>query len=198
MPENHGLFQSVLGGVLGLLGAATIVVYTHVNRRSRARGERAHWIRGWILGAAGMCFFGAGWTLLALAGPRVLPEILWPLGALLCLLALLIYGASARRVGRWRKPSSYSLSLHAEGIHARVRHPQALSLCVLVVGLVLLSGSLPILVTAPLWIAFWVFYTYLEESWELLPTFGEAYRRYRTSTPRLLPRIVPDRFRRSP
>jgi protein-S-isoprenylcysteine O-methyltransferase Ste14 len=78
-----------------------------------------------------------------------------------------------------------------------VRHPQALSLCVLVVGLVLLSGSLPILVTAPLWIAFWVFYTYLEESWELLPTFGEAYRRYRTSTPRLLPRVVPDRFRRS-
>jgi len=81
--------------------------------------------------------------------------------------------------------------VETSGIYNRVRHPQALALCVLAMGLALLSGSLPYLITLPLWIGFWTAYTYLEEKCELIPAFGEQYQRYREETPRILPRLVP-------
>lgn len=52
-----------------------------------------------------------------------------------------------------------------------------------------MSGSLFFLATLPLWLAYWTAYTYFEERLELLPAFGEDYRRYQARTPRLIPRI---------
>ena len=140
-----------------------------------------------------MTTLGLGWALLFLAGPRLESGLREILGGALCATSLWIYVLSARHVGRWRRPSRYSLGLCTHGIHGHVRHPQALSLCVLPLGLALVSGSIPFLVTVPLWIAFWTAYTYLEERLELIPAFGEAYLRYRKSTPRLVPRIRPPR-----
>jgi protein-S-isoprenylcysteine O-methyltransferase Ste14 len=38
-------------------------------------------------------------------------------------------------------------------------------------------------------VGFWIAYTYLEERNELIPTFGDEYRRYREEVPRLIPRL---------
>ena len=182
----------IAGGlVLGLAGAALIVLYTRVNREARAQGAAAHWRSGWTLALAGMSAMGVGWILLCLAGPHLGA---WPLragGAVLVACALLVYVASARRVGRWRPPSRYSLGLSTNGIYRRVRHPQALSLCMLSPGIGLLSGSVPYLFTVPIWVGFWTAYTFLEERNELIPTFGEEYLRYRKEVPRLIPRLHP-------
>ena len=94
-------------------------------------------------------------------------------------------------MGRICKPAHYSLDLEARGLYARVRHPQVLSLCVLAAGLAPLSGSLPYLTTLPIWIGFWIGYTYLEEKYELIPAFGERYLHYRDTTPHILPRLLP-------
>ena len=128
-----------------------------------------------------------GWGLLCVAQPAWRAPWLQIPGGAACVLALAIYAVSARHVGRLRGPARYSLDLETSGIYDRVRHPQALALCVLAVGLALLSGSLPYLITLPLWIGFWTAYTYLEEKCELIPAFGEQYLRYREQTPRISP-----------
>ena len=189
MIDSPSPFLTWLGLCLGLAGGLAISAYTVANRRARSLGAFRHWLVGWILALGGMASMLAGWVLLCLAGPRWESLSARIAGGVICFLSAWIYVQSARLVGRWRRPSSYTLSLCTRGIHARIRHPQALSLCILVAGLVLLSGSIPFLVTSPLWIAFWAGYTVLEERAELIPTFGEEYHRYRKSTPRLIPRI---------
>jgi protein-S-isoprenylcysteine O-methyltransferase Ste14 len=183
------LLKSFSGLTLGLLGAFGIALYTRVNAKSRKAGARAVWKRGWALAAPAMSAMGAGWCLLCLSGPTFRLPLLQALGGALALGALAIYVTSARWVGRWKRPAKYSLSLRKSGIYAYVRHPQALSLCLLVVALELLSGSVPFLVTMPLWLGFWIGYTHLEERYELLPAFGDDYARYMRETPRLVPRV---------
>jgi protein-S-isoprenylcysteine O-methyltransferase Ste14 len=183
-------FWTIAGGLaLGVSGAALIALYTRVNGASRRKGPAAHWRAGWTLALAGMSAMGAGWALLCLAGPHLRLGPLRLAGAALAACALAIYAASARRVGRWRSPSRYSLGLSTRGIYRRVRHPQALSLVLLSPGIGLLSGSLPYLLTVPLWVGFWTAYTFLEEHNELIPAFGEEYLRYREEVPRLIPRL---------
>jgi methanethiol S-methyltransferase len=189
----------IAGGLaLGLVGAALIVLYTRANREARGKGPEAHWRSGWAFALAGMSTMGAGWALLCLAGPHLRPWGLRVAGGGLSACALLVYVASARWVGRWRSPARYSLGLSTRGIYGQVRHPQALSLCLLAVGLGLLSGSVPYLLTVPLWVGFWTAYTFIEEQNELIPTFGEDYLRYRKEVPRLIPRLHPRPRGRSP
>ena len=171
------------------MGAAIIGVYPRLNRAARERGAVAHWARGWVVAAAGMGAMAAGWAVLASSGPRIASPVLVGAGAAVSLLALATYLASARWVGRWRCPESYSLELETRGIYARVRHPQALSLCLASLGVGLLTGSIPYLTSLPLWIGFWTLYTYIEESSELLPAFGERYRLYKERVPRIIPRL---------
>jgi protein-S-isoprenylcysteine O-methyltransferase Ste14 len=187
-----------VGCILGILGASTIAAYTVYNGKARDRGARAHWAGGLLLAILGMSLAGASWTVLALSEPEFGPLWIRTPGAILCGASLAVYGLSARSVGRWRSPTRYSLGLRTEGIYSRVRHPQALSLILLVLGLPLVSRSLPSLLSAPLWVLYWIAYTYLEERFELLPAFGEEYRRYSQATPRLIPRLVggPPTFRR--
>ena len=66
---------TVLGFLLGMVGAAVIALYVLVNHRSRARGGRAHWTAGWLLALPGMAAMGCGWGFLCLAEPRVRPPV---------------------------------------------------------------------------------------------------------------------------
>jgi protein-S-isoprenylcysteine O-methyltransferase Ste14 len=183
------VWNSLLGCAIGLVGAFVIAAYTRLNSRMRAKGARAHWAVGALTGSIGMASMFCGWALLGLAEPVFWTPWLQIPGDAACVLALAVYAISARQVGRLRGPTHYSLDLKTSGIYNRVRHPQALALCILAVGWALLSGSLPYLITLPLWIGFWTAYTYLEEKYELIPAFGEKYLRYRNETPRILPRL---------
>jgi protein-S-isoprenylcysteine O-methyltransferase Ste14 len=185
------VWKSLLGLALGILGALVIAAYTKINARTRAKGARSHWTVGALTACVGMGSMFCGWGLLCVAQPAWRALWLQIPGGAACVLALAIYAVSARHVGRLRGPARYTLDLETSGIYNRVRHPQALALCVLALGLALLSGSLPYLITLPLWIGFWTAYTYLEEKCELIPAFGEQYQRYREETPRILPRLVP-------
>jgi methanethiol S-methyltransferase len=189
MDPHFQLARAAGGLILGLAGAAIIGVYPRLNRAARQKGAAAHWARGWAVATLGMGAMAAGWAILASSGPRIASPALMGAGAVVSLLALATYLASARWVGRWRRPESYSLDLETRGIYARVRHPQALSLCLASLGVGLLTGSVPYLATLPLWVGFWTLYTYIEESSELLPAFGERYRLYKERVPRIIPRL---------
>lgn len=169
------------------IGAAVIVAYTVANYRLRRNGVSAVWWGGWLLGASGMSLTGIGWGILALAGPHYAIRGLRPAGIVISLLAGLLYFLSAARVGRLRARNSFSLGLQTGGIYRFVRHPQALALCVLAVGVGLATLSQPYLRALPLIAGFWVAYTYFEERFELIPAYGEQYLRYIRSTGRLLP-----------
>lgn len=180
---------ALAGAGLSAAGSAIIALYTFLNGRARRRGAKAHFVVGWLLATPGMLAILAGWALLATAPPHLRQRPLSIAGVLVLLAGAAVYVASARAVGRWKTLATYQSGLHVAGIYRGVRHPQALSLILVVVGAALASGSLPLLCTLPAWIAFWIAYTFLEEWNDLLPTFGEDYRRYMTSTPRLLPRF---------
>lgn len=181
--------QPLLGLLLGLAGALVIGGYVRVNARARGLGSQAHWFRGILLAVTGMGLHWTGWGVLCLSGPWIrLGPFAW-IGAVMCLGGLCLYAWSARRVGRWKAPAKYTLELRVEGIYRHVRHPQALALCLAAIGLGLVSGSVPFLLSLPLWLAFWFTYTCLEERWELIPAFGDEYLRYRETTPRLFPRL---------
>ncbi len=188
------LETSLSGTALGAVGALVIAAYTRINAWLRAKGACAHWAVGALVACVGMGSMFSGWGLLCVAAPA--RRMLWlqvPGGAV-CALALAIYAAGARQVGRLGRLTHYSLDLETRGIYHRVRHPQALALCVLAAGLAPVSGSLPYLLTLPLWLGFWVAYTYLEEQYELIPAYGEQYLRYREATPRILPRWTASRL----
>jgi protein-S-isoprenylcysteine O-methyltransferase Ste14 len=187
-----------IGFVCTSFGAVVMTVYTLSNYRLRGKGAAAVWWGGWILGALGMTLTGVGWGILALAGPHYDIPVLRAAGVVLSILAGLLYFASAVHVGRLRAKRSFSLNLHTEGIYRLIRHPQALALCLLAVGVGLASLSRPYLWCLPLLAGFWVAYTYFEERFELIPAYGTEYREYIRSTGRLLPsaRTVRDLFLR--
>lgn len=185
---NWDLERSILGAALSGLGCLAITLYVVVNGRARGKGALEHWGLGWALATLGMTLLGVGWGFLALAGPHLESWWIRGPGLLVGVASAVLYLLSARHVGRWKSPSRYDLGLHTSGIHAWVRHPQALALVLLGPGLALLSGSIPFLVSTPLWSAFWVVYTWLEERHELVPAFGHDYERYRRLVPALIPR----------
>jgi protein-S-isoprenylcysteine O-methyltransferase Ste14 len=187
--EEFETGKTLAGFLCSFGGILTIALYTRINGICRKKGIRSHWAVGLVLGTLGMTLVLGGWALLCLAGPAIRMGVVHIAGVIISLAAGSFYAVGAWRVGRWRRPSRYTFDLRTDGIYARLRHPQALALCVLPVGLGLMSGSIPFLITLPLWIGFWAAYTYLEEKNELIPAYGEKYLRYRETTPRLIPRI---------
>lgn len=177
------------GVASGFGGAAVITIYTYANYRLRRRGPAAVWFGGWLIGGLGMSLIGLGWALLGLAGPHFRIPALRIFGIVLSLAAGFLYFYSAARVGRLRSRSRYDLGLYREGLYRFIRHPQALALCILAVGVGLTTLSRPFLYGVPLWIGFWVGYTYFEERLELIPAYGYEYLKYMKSTGRLLPRF---------
>jgi protein-S-isoprenylcysteine O-methyltransferase Ste14 len=155
----------------------------------RRRGKRAHWLLGFGVNGLGMVLIGAGWFWLALLPPKLeVPALPW-IGLTAALAGGGLYLASAARVGRLRALSRYSNDLDVSGVYSMVRHPQALALSLLGVGLGGLSQSIPYLVVVPLWVGAWYLYSWLEEALELVPVFGERYREYARTTPRMFPSL---------
>lgn len=173
--------------LLGLCGYSFLYLNSWLSPTARRRGVARHWLVGWSVNGLGMVAIASSWLLLATLEPRWNePALLW-LGAACALGGGVLFLASAKRVGRLRRPSHYSLELDTSGVYGYVRHPQALALSLLVAGLAGLSRSVPLLVTLPLWVAGWHAYARLEEELELLPSFGESYRDYAEETPLFLP-----------
>ena len=170
-------------------GSAVITTYIRANFRLRRKGTAAAWWGGLVLGNLGMLLTGAGWTILAFSGPYYNLPALRIVGVVIALLGGWLYLAGAMHVGRMRSRRQFSLNLHTEGIYRMIRHPQALALCLLAVGIGLASLSKPFIWSLPLIAGFWVAYTYLEERFELIPAYGEEYERYIRSTGRLFPSL---------
>lgn len=177
-----------LYAALGLSGFALLYVNTWLSRKARQRGgERAHWLLGWTVNGLGMIAIGASWLLLSTLGPRWDWPVLSWLGLASGAAGGGLFLFSAVRVGRIKRPSRYSIELDTSGVYSVVRHPQALALSLLAMGLAGLTRSVPLLLTLPIWVGCWYLYTRLEEELELIPAFGTAYREYRKETPGLLP-----------
>jgi protein-S-isoprenylcysteine O-methyltransferase Ste14 len=179
----------VAGIGIALAGFSLLALNTLLSPWTRSLGERAHWLSGWLLNGAGMLAIGAGWIVLATVGPHRDGVLLRAVGLAAGIAGALLYVASARYVGRLRAPSRYSFGLDRSGPYAFVRHPQALALILVALGLAGLSGSTSLLATLPLWVACWYGYARLEEELELVPAFGEVYRDYIESTPCLIPEV---------
>lgn len=183
----------LLGLGLGVWGFALLAITSWFSPRARTRGRRTHWMLGWLVNGLGMISIGASWLLLALLQPNWFSPLLLGLGIPVGVAGVLLFCLCARKVGRLKTPSRYSLELDTTGAYAIVRHPQALAMNLMVGSLALSTGSASLLLSLPLWAVCWFSYTSFEEALELLPVFGEQYRDYRKTTPRLWPR--PSGFR---
>jgi protein-S-isoprenylcysteine O-methyltransferase Ste14 len=176
-----------LGAGTAVAGFGLLALNSWFSPAVRRSGKRAHWLLGFGVNGLGMVFIGAGWFVLALLPPRLdWPPLPW-IGFAVAVAGGSLYLASAAHVGRLRAPSRYSIDLDVSGPYSIVRHPQALALSLMAVGLGGLSQSLPYLVLLPLWVALWYLYSWLEEALELVPVFGERYRDYARVTARMFP-----------
>jgi protein-S-isoprenylcysteine O-methyltransferase Ste14 len=170
-------------------GAIFLTCYTISNHPLRKLGKDISWLAGGILGGSGMVSFIMAWVFLAAAGPYYHFPLLQMLGGVLFVSALVLYLWAMCYVGRLRQPKNFSLTLSSEGPYRHVRHPQALALCGLTLGLGLTTLSKPLLFGLPIWIGFWVWYAYMEERFDLIPSYGSRYQQYCRSTPRLFPAL---------
>jgi len=181
-------WPSFLLGVVAAIGGFGLLALNSLwSPAIRRRGKAAHWLVGFGVNGLGMSFIGAGSLWLALLPPRVDWAPLPWIGFAAASAGTGLYLASAARVGRLRALSSYSVELDVSGLYSIVRHPQALALSLLSIGLGGLSQSIPYLVLLPLWFAAWYVYTWIEETLELVPVFSDRYREYSRVTPRMFP-----------
>ena len=176
-----------LGAAVAVAGFGVLALNSFWSPAARRRGKTAHWLAGFCLNGLGMLLIGAGWFWLVLLPPKVDWEPLAWIGLATAVAGTGLYLGSAARVGRLRALSNYSIELDVSGLYAIARHPQALALSLLSIGLGGLSQSIPYLVLVPLWIAAWYLYSWLEEVLELVPVFGDRYREYSRTTPRMFP-----------
>ncbi|MGH9335755.1 MAG: methyltransferase family protein, partial [Vicinamibacteria bacterium] len=177
----------LLGGIASLLGISLLILNSWWSPAVRKNGKTAHWLVGFGVNGIGMLSIGAGWFFLASLPPKLhWPALFW-IGLACATAGGGLYLASATRVGRLRGPSTYSNDLDVSGIYSVVRHPQALALSLLAVGLGGLSRSIPYLVLVPAWILGWYVYSWLEEKLELVPVFGARYLDYSRETARMFP-----------
>jgi hypothetical protein len=177
----------LLGAVAAVAGFGILALNSFWSPAVRRRGKTAHWLVGFGVNGLGMSLIGAGWLWLALLPPKVDWTPLPWIGFAAAAAGTGLYLASAARVGRLRTLSEYSNDLCLSGLYSIVRHPQALALSLMGVGLGGFSQSLHYLVLLPLWVAAWYLYSWLEETLELVPVFGERYREYSRVTPRMFP-----------
>jgi protein-S-isoprenylcysteine O-methyltransferase Ste14 len=99
----------------------------------------------------------------------------------------LVFGTPVFRIVGLR-PLDRCRPLRTDGLYALVRHPLMICDVFWPLGLSLLLGSLVGVLLTPVWLlAIWAG-TYLEEE-SLVRAYGEAYRQYQASVPRLIPRL---------
>jgi protein-S-isoprenylcysteine O-methyltransferase Ste14 len=182
-PWNGFLF----GAAGALAGFGLLALNSLCSPAVRRHGKRAHFVVGFLVNGVGMTLIVASSLWLATLAPRLDWEPLLFLGAVAAAAGAALYGASATRVGRLRPLSDYTIELDVEGFYAIVRHPQALAMSLLAIGLGGLMPSLAYLALLPILIAGWYLYSWLEEELELVPVFAERYREYSRVTPRMIP-----------
>ena len=176
-----------LGEAFAVAGFGLLALNSFCSPAARRGGKTAHWLLGFGLNGLGMSLIGAGWFWLALLPPKIDWAPLPWIGFAAVAGGTGLYFASAARVGRLRAISSYSIELDVSGLYSIARHPQALALSLLAIGVGGLSQSVPFLVVLPLRVAAWYLYSWLEEVLELVPVFGDRYREYTRVTPRMFP-----------
>lgn len=88
----------------------------------------------------------------------------------------------------WRKIHSAKGRLVAEGVYARVRHPQYSGLFLVTIGLLI---QWPTIITALMWPVLIAAYYFLskKEEGEMIAEFGDEYRRYMERVPMFAPRM---------
>jgi len=177
----------LLGAVAAVAGFGILALNSFWSPAVRRRGKTAHWLVGFGVNGLGMSLIGAGWFWLARLPPKADWAPLPWIGFAAAGAGTGVYLASAARVGRLRALSNYSIELDVSGLYSIARHPQALALSLLSIGLGGLSQSIPYLVLLPLWVAAWYLYSWLEEALELVPVFGDRYREYSRVAPRMFP-----------
>jgi protein-S-isoprenylcysteine O-methyltransferase Ste14 len=176
-----------LGAAGALAGFGLLALNSFWSPAVRQRGKRAHFLVGFFVNGMGMTLIVASALWLAMLPPRLDWEPLVFIGAVAAAAGAALYGVSASRVGRLRPLSDYTVELDVQGLYALARHPQALAMTLLAIGLGGLMPSLPYLALLPLLITGWYLYSWLEEELELVPVFAERYREYSRVTPRMIP-----------
>ena len=111
-------------------------------------------------------------------------------GALHLLSNLLIFGSFVLIAAAWDQlhRAQRAGSLATRGAYALTRHPQYLGFVGILVGFLLQWPTLLTLLMFPVLVVMYLRLARREEQ-EALATFGDAYRRYMTTTPGWIPRL---------
>lgn len=129
---------------------------------------------GWIAGRP------SAWNLLGLIPALVgITGLLWGMA--------LHAGESAEGI-EWEMDKSYLLR---RGLYAVSRHPMYLSELILLLGWVILYGSIALVIAFFVWYVFFKYYAIPHEERVLEAHFGEAYREYKHKVPRWFGKIQP-------
>jgi protein-S-isoprenylcysteine O-methyltransferase Ste14 len=177
----------LLGAGGALAGFALLALNSFCSPAVRQHGKRAHFLVGFLVNGLGMTLIVVCSLWLSVLPPRLDWDPLLFLGVAAAAAGAALYAASATRVGRLSTLSEYSIELDVEGLYALSRHPQALAMSLLAIGLGGLSQAIPYLALLPILIAGWYLYSWLEEELELVPVFADRYREYSRVTPRMVP-----------
>jgi protein-S-isoprenylcysteine O-methyltransferase Ste14 len=180
----------LIGTLTSLTGIALLVLNSWWSPATRRMGRDAHWYVGFGVNGLGMILLGAGWIFLAGLPPRWDADWLFFAGLAAAVGGGALYLVSATRVGRLRLPGQYTNDLETKGLYAIIRHPQALALALMAIGLGGISRSIPYLVSLPLFLTAWYLYSWFEEKFEMIPVFGDRYVEYCRRTPRMFPSPV--------
>lgn len=142
---------------------------------------------GFFAGYVPLRFFGLANVQLSLSNPvHVLGLLAIVLGATLLLTCIWEFARSGRGT---LSPVDPPRALVVRGLYRYVRNPMYLSVTLIVLGEVLLSGSRPLLLYWAIWfVAVNLFVIGYEEP-ALRRQFGESYERYTRDVRRWLPRF---------
>jgi protein-S-isoprenylcysteine O-methyltransferase Ste14 len=142
---------------------------------------------GVFAGFVPLRFFGLAHVPLTLTNPvHLVGLVAIAVGALLLLTCIWEFGHSGRGT---LSPVDPPRALVVKGLYRYVRNPMYLSVTVLVLGEVMLTGSRVLFIYWAVWfVAVNVFVTWYEEP-TLRRQFGESYERYARDVRRWLPRF---------
>jgi protein-S-isoprenylcysteine O-methyltransferase Ste14 len=175
---------AVIGGCLGF---ALLSVADECSLRGARLGKGVA-----FLGSAGLLSVSLVWAALApprLVVPRLWVIVGWSLGALTLLLTVAAVFLEAPTL-RIYLGAGGPRGLVTRGSYALCRHPGVMWLSLFLISLALVSGSLHLVVAAPLWIAMDVAHVAWQEKHYLVPTFGDEYRGYQARVPMLIPTLT--------
>jgi protein-S-isoprenylcysteine O-methyltransferase Ste14 len=129
-----------------------------------------------------LCFYGQRLALLfSLPGwMRTSGVILWLLSVVIFVMSILFLRTKGKPKKGWEETSRLS----TEGLHGLVRHPMQLAAVLGAVGIALMKPATPVVILCMLCAIFAIRAAYAEDAYDTVK-FGERYRAYMKSVPRL-------------